>query len=92
MVITGSAASQQARTPPVDANGARSAHLGAAEPSVGEIGRFVLGDPIEHVEDPHPFLIRHLEVLVGSLFGGPVEPTNPHREIVARCKSQIAGG
>ena len=76
---------------PVHPDRASPAHLGAAEPSIGKIGGFVLGDPIENIEDPHPFLIRHLEILKSRLPACAVGPANPHRDRVAGGKTRIAG-
>ena len=45
----------------VHAHGAGAAHFRAAEPAIGEIGRLVLGDPVERIEHAHPFPIGNVK-------------------------------
>ena len=52
----------QAR-PAVDLGAARAALGGLAVPAHGEVGRLVALDPVEGVEDDHPLLDRHVEVV-----------------------------
>ena len=47
----------------VHAHRAGAAHLRAAEPAIGQIGRLVLRYPVERVEHAHPFLVRNPELL-----------------------------
>ena len=65
---------------PVHPNGAGSAHLGPAKPAIGEIGSRVLGDPVEGIQDAHPLLVRHLEVLIRAAALGAA---NPHSDAIA---------
>ena len=53
---------RQAR-PAVDLGAARAALRGLAVPADGEVGRAVALDPVERVEDDHPLLDRHVEVV-----------------------------
>ena len=43
---------------------AGAAHFRAAEPSKCQVGRRILRDPVQGIQHPHPFLVRHLKLLV----------------------------
>ena len=59
----------QAR-PAVDLRAARAALGGLAVPADGEVGRLVALDPVEGVEDDHPLLDRHVELVEVPLLAG----------------------
>jgi len=63
----------QAR-PAVDLGAARSTLSGLAVPAHGEVRGFMALDPVERVENDHPLLDRHREVLeAAGRFGRPAE-------------------
>ena len=59
----------QAR-PAVHLGAARAALGGLAVPADGEVGRLVALDPVEGVEDDHPLLDRHVELVEAPLLAG----------------------
>ena len=56
---------------------ASAAHLGSAEPPIGEIGCLVVGDPVERIEYTHPLAVRNAE------FRKPVRAAHAHGNGIA---------
>src|SRR4029079_11350884 len=72
----------------VHSHGASAAHPGAANPAIGEVSGRVFGNPVQCVENAHPFAIGHVECVVpGSAI---LLAANAHDKARARRKAGIA--
>src|SRR5581483_9239099 len=69
---------------------AGAAHLGAAEPAECEIARGVLRDPVQRVEDAHPFAVWHPEVLIDGLTISAIGAADAQHHGFAGGKPSIA--
>jgi hypothetical protein len=71
---------------------AGAAHLRSAEPAKGEIGSRIVRDPVQGIQYPHPFLVRHFELLVRVIARLRFRPAQLDPHEIAGRKARIAGG
>ena len=76
----------------VHSDRAGSAHLRSAEPSKRQIRGRILRNPVQGVQHPHPFLVRHPKLLVDVAACGDLGPAHPERQEIARRQPGIARG
>ncbi len=80
---------RQAR-PAVDLGAARAALGGLAVPADGQVGRVVALDPVEGVEDDHPLLDRHVELVEAAGLAG-LAAEDPQVCVGHRSSSRLSG-